>query len=84
MYCSPYWKLFADDTKLIANIKKYNDLVLLQNDIDQLVQSANTWQMSFNEENCKAITFGVCRQNVNDTTFIEDNDTIGRLEFKVW
>ena len=35
MYCTPYWKLFADEKKFIANIKEYNDLVLLQNDNDQ-------------------------------------------------
>ena len=40
--------------------------------------------MSFNEEKCKSINFGVCRRNVNYTAFIEDNDSVARLEFKVW
>ena len=39
--------------------------------------------MSFNEEKCKAINFGVCRRNVLDTAFIEDNDSIARLEFSM-
>jgi hypothetical protein len=50
-------KLFADDTKLIATISNPNDLTILQNDVDNLVEWADNWLMSFNEEKCKFMTF---------------------------
>jgi hypothetical protein len=46
------YKLFADDTKLIAVIREQSDFTVLQHNIDQLVEWARTWRMSFNEEKC--------------------------------
>ena len=43
---------FADDTKLCHRAGNPNDIMELQEDINKLVQWANTWQMSFNVDKC--------------------------------
>ncbi len=52
-----FCKLFADDTKLLAFIKKAEDLDLLQQDIDNLILWLKTRLMLFNEEKCKVMQF---------------------------
>ena len=42
--------IFADDTKLIATIKDWNDHATLQSDIDNIVLWSNEWNMLFNDE----------------------------------
>ena len=51
-------KLYADDSKLIGEIKKEEDVFNIQKDIDNMQNWANTWQMSFNYEKCQVIHFG--------------------------
>ena len=51
-------KLFADDSKVIAVIKDYQDSDRLQSDLDKLVTWAQTWKMKFNHEKCKVMYFG--------------------------
>ena len=55
-------KLYADDSKLIGAIKKEEDVLNIQKDIDNMQNWANTWQMSFNYETCKVIHFGKKKQ----------------------
>ncbi len=49
---------FADNTKVIYPIKTQEDQQILQNDINNLLQWANDWQMSFNESKCAVMHFG--------------------------
>lgn len=49
-------KIFADDTKLY-NVAKNSDL--LQNDIDNLIDWSDTWDLHFNAGKCKVIHFGI-------------------------
>ena len=51
-------KLFADDSKVIAVIKNYQDSERLQTDLDKLVNWAQTWKMKFNHDKCKVMYFG--------------------------
>ena len=49
-------KLFADDIKLLAVIKKDTDMFLLQEDIVALVlEWADEWRMRVNFKKCKAM-----------------------------
>ena len=49
---------FADDTKLIHQIKSPQDMHTLQTDLDTLTDWANEWQMCFNVDKCKVMHFG--------------------------
>ena len=49
-------KLYADDSKLIGAIKKEEDVLNIQKDIDNMQNWANTWQMSFNYEKMPGYT----------------------------
>ena len=51
-------KLFADDSKVIAVIKDYQDSERLQSDLNKLVSWAQTWKMKFNYDKCKVMYFG--------------------------
>lgn len=54
-------KLYADDSKIMAEISKDNtarDTLLLQQDIDALVGWTDTWLMRLNFEKCKVMHFG--------------------------
>ena len=51
---------FADDTKLFGKIQGTSDVIKLQEDLDQLLQWAEEWQMLFNTEKCKVMHIGNC------------------------
>jgi len=70
-----FCKLFADDTKLIATIKKLGDRDLLQSDINRLTDWATRWKMCFNEDKCKVMIFDKRKHNQMNTAFIEDVDS---------
>lgn len=50
-------KLFADDSKLIAQIRNQLDLDQVQLDLDSLVKWSNQWSMYFNYKKCKVMKF---------------------------
>ena len=49
---------FADDTKLLAPVNSPNNALSLQEDLNQLFNWSQEWQMLFNVEKCKTIHFG--------------------------
>ncbi len=51
-------KLFADDSKIMAQIKNTNDLLSVQDDLDGLVEWSRSWNMSFNNSKCKTMFVG--------------------------
>ena len=57
-------KLYADDCKLVGIIKKKEDSISIQQDINELQNRAKTWQMSFKYEKCKVMHFG--RNNIEN------------------
>jgi len=48
-------RMFADDTKIWATIKKQEDSVSLQKDLDRLVDWSNLWLLKFNPAKCKVM-----------------------------
>jgi hypothetical protein len=44
--------LFADDTKFIKSITRFNDSSLLQSDIDSLSAWCQKWNLSLNQDQC--------------------------------
>ena len=49
---------FADDTKLCHRARNPDDIKELQEDINNLVEWANKWQMSFNVDKCYVMHIG--------------------------
>ena len=50
--------LFADDTKLMKEIKMMLDTIALQKDVSEMDAWSKTWLIKFNLEKCHILTFG--------------------------
>ena len=50
--------MFADDTKIYSVIKKFNDCLRLQQDLNQLSQWSTVWLLRFNAAKCKVMRIG--------------------------
>ena len=53
-----YVKLYADDLSVFRVINNTCDAKLLQNDLDDIYQWANLWQLKINFDKCRCIHFG--------------------------
>ena len=51
-------KIFADDTKIFNAIKTSDESSILQDDINQLVEWTQKWQLPFNMEKTKVLHYG--------------------------
>ena len=51
-------KIFTDDKKLFQAIRSTSDSAQLQQDLDNLVECSQIWQLGFNESKCKVIPLG--------------------------
>jgi hypothetical protein len=51
-------ELFADDSKILAQIKNPSDQISVQKDLDKLVKWSQDWNMLFNSKKCKVMNFG--------------------------
>ena len=49
---------FADDTKLMGKVSTQQEIDSLQDDLQKLVEWADTWQLPFNTEICKVMHIG--------------------------
>ena len=56
--------MFADDTKLFREIRTMEDNDILQQDLDNLVEWSNKWQLGFNETKCKSLHLGSSNQRL--------------------
>jgi hypothetical protein len=63
-------KLYADDSKIIAEIKNDQDARNLQLDINSIVKWTDTWLMRLNYDKCKVMHFG-CRNPKNNYTMTD-------------
>lgn len=55
---SSYVSMFADDVKLIKNVKTKEDCRKLQNDLNKVHEWANKWLLKFNPSRCKIMKMG--------------------------
>jgi len=53
---------FADDTKLLGRVSNSIDRNQLQQDLQQLTNWSDTWQMPFNKSDCKVMHLGYNNQ----------------------
>ena len=53
-----YMKLFADDAKIYQAIESFDDISLIQNDIENLLKWSKDWQLPLNLDKCKGIHYG--------------------------
>ena len=53
-----YVKLYADDLRVFRVINNTCDAKLLQNDLDDIYQWANLWQLKINFDKCRCMHFG--------------------------
>ena len=49
---------FADDTKVFGRVSNSAQRQMLQDDLDKLCAWADSWQMEFNVDKCKAMHIG--------------------------
>ena len=47
--------MFADDTKLFTRVDVPNNHETMQNDLDELMQWSNKWQLKFHPEKCSVL-----------------------------
>jgi hypothetical protein len=57
-------ELFADDSKILAQIKNTSDQILVQDDLDKLVKWSQDWNMLFNSKKCKVMNFGSGKNSI--------------------
>jgi len=56
---------FADDTKLFGIVNDTLDRDIIQQDLHQLVQWSEKWQMPFNASKCVVLHLGSCNKEFN-------------------
>ena len=56
-------KLFADDAKVFRAIESFEDISLIQEDIDKLLRWSEKWQLPLNINKCKCIHYGKKNEN---------------------
>ena len=72
-YSTPY--LFADDSKLIYAISRFN-INRLQSDIDSINQWCNTWKLAINPSKCACTTFNLSPSDSANSHYTINNITI--------
>ena len=58
-------KLFADDAKIFKAIESFDDINVIQDDINKLLKWSTEWQLPLNISKCKCIHYG--KNNPNHT-----------------
>ena len=53
-----HMKLFADDAKIYKAIESFEDITMIQNDLDKLLHWSKKWQLPLNLDKCKGIHYG--------------------------
>ena len=64
-------KLYADDSKLLANVETDEDRLRLQEDLNRIVDWTNTWLMKLNYSKCKIMHIG--KRNPKSTYSMSDS-----------
>ena len=53
-----YISLFADDVKILKEVKNNDDCDLLQEDLNKIYEWSKKWKMEFNTKKCSMLEFG--------------------------
>jgi hypothetical protein len=69
-------RMFADDTKIWANIQIAEDSMSLQKDLDRLVEWSNLWMLKFNPAKCKVMHIA----HNFETKYTMQEDTLSKTE----
>ena len=67
-------KLYADDSKIMAVIKDWEDATNLQNDLSSICEWSKDWMMQLNVSKCKVMHFG--RSNPNFDYYLKDSENV--------
>ena len=73
-----YIKIFADDTKIFAGIKDENDTLSLQDDLYNLHNWSNKWQLNFNIGKCKLLHIG--KKNPEEIYVMHQNNILTSID----
>ena len=68
-------KIFADDTKVFADVSKEGGIRELQEDVQRLEECAMKWQLTFNIDKCKVMHIGL-KNPKNDYVMTRDSKEI--------
>ena len=71
-------KLFADDSKLYAEVQSEGDAQTLQADLNAITDWADKWQLSFNVDKCKVLHIG--KKNTNYVYSMRSGDYVSEIE----
>lgn len=67
-------KIFADDTKIYSTVRSDEDCIKLQEDLNNLLDWSNTWDLKFNSGKCKSMHIG--RNNENHKYHMSDTEIL--------
>ena len=70
--------LFADDTKLYAEIENKEQAEIMQDDLERLNTWSNKWQLEFNIRKCKVLHIG--KKNKEFSYFMSKDGSKQKLE----
>ena len=76
-------KLFADDSKILANIDLRNpeaSIKILQDDIDSVTKWSDKWLMQLNFEKCKVMHIGKRNRMAINTMLDPDSNSVHNLD----
>ena len=78
--CRNIFKLYADDSKILARVSKKDDLENLQDDLNGVSEWSDLWQTRLNGDKCRVLRFGKNIEELeNSTLSIYDHDGIRRV-----
>ena len=73
-------KLFADDSKLYAEVQSEGDAQKLQADLNAVTDWADKWQLNFNVDKCKVLHIPVAKKNSNFVYSMRSGDYGQKIE----
>jgi hypothetical protein len=83
--CENQAKMYADDTKILADVTLSNGASTLQNDINNVVNWSKEWLIKLNSEKCFVMHFG--KQNSKVKYFLENREiqtTVLEKDLGIW
>ena len=78
-----YIHLFADDTKMYADVVSIEDKLVFQSDINKLCKWSMTSQLHCNATKCKVMHLGYSNQHYGNSMQDEEGDNVDLEETKV-